>query len=752
MGDLTLRKWLNILFEGDDAESALRQKDILLSLCKETGNDFNEEFASILFKMIVRQIKSLRWTFEGILRDLRAIEQISIVARYLILQIEKERLLRMENFKIPLSDQIDQIRDFERSLGVPNASLVLNRVQLLVQNKKWEDAAIALREAFDLHPDFSFYLKSQNIVSQICREAPSSIFKRRIRIGILGSCTTNFLIPVLKAAGFARGIHLEIYEAPYGNYNQEILNPNSALYSFKPDVVFLLLESHDFTADPLIDDRRVDDYIDQILNLRKILYDRSGAHLIFTGLEMPLIHSWDDLEYTQSTGRCRQISRINRELASAAQTHTSFLSIERLVSLCPVAWSSPRDWFISKQYPSPEGLPILADAVVARIAAIYGLSKKVLILDLDNTLWGGIIGEDGIDGIKVGGSSAQGESFSALQRYAKELRQKGTLLAVCSKNNEADALLPFEHHSDMILKRNDFVSFYANWNDKVSNIKSIANDLNLGLDSFVFIDDNPVERAHVKDMLPDVVVPEFGNHHWRIVPVLQRSMLFESVVLTEEDLKRNENYLKRAKTMQAAKSASNIDDFLRGLKMKCECLPVDDNNISRVVQLLNKSNQFNLTTKRYNIEQVREKMTSSSWWCRAFRLSDQYDDHGIVGILFAELRDQEIYIDTLVMSCRVIGRSLEDLMLNMIQNLAKKSDVHQILGQYIPTERNILVKDFYKSKNFRLLESEKGYWMLDILDSPLPENSIIEIDRKDWTSSCSCTSILKREKAESITI
>ncbi|MDO5581603.1 MAG: HAD-IIIC family phosphatase [Planctomycetia bacterium] len=741
MVELTLRKWLNILFEGSDAESAQVQKSILLRICQETGNDFNDEMVSILFKMIIRQIKSLRWTFEEILRDLRSIESRSQNARCLIFQLENERLLRLENYKVPLSDRIDQIRTIERSLAVPNPSLAMNRVQLLVSDQKWEEAAAAFRDALNLHPEFSFYLKTQNILSKICREADPSIFKRRIRIGVLGSCTTNFFVSVLKAAGFARGIHLEIYEAPYGNYNQEILNPNSALYSFKPDVVFLLIESHDFTADPIIDEQRAENYIKRILNLQQILHDRLGSHLIFTGLDMPLIHTWNDLEYTESKGRCRQIARINQELASSAGPNISFLSVERLISLCSSAWSNPRDWFTSKQYPSPEGLPILADAVAAQIAAIYGLSKKVLVLDLDNTLWGGIIGEDGIDGIKVGGSSAQGESFYALQRYAKELQQKGTLLAVCSKNNEADALLPFEQHSDMLLKRNDFVSFYANWNDKVSNIKSIASDLNLGLDSFVFIDDNPVERAHVKEMLPEVAVPEFGNQHWKIVPFLQRSMFFESIVLTEEDLKRNENYLRRAKTIQAAKSASNIEDFLRGLNMRCTCLPVDENNISRVVQLLNKSNQFNLTTKRYNLEQVRERIESPHWRCRAFRLSDQYDDHGIVGILFAEIREKELFIDTFVMSCRVIGRSLEDLMLEIAQNEAKTAGISSLLGQYIPTAKNILVKDFYKSKNFTPSSEDEGYWDLDILNSPLPENKIIAIDSTEIPLPCSAVSL-----------
>ncbi len=702
MTDISAKKWLKIFF--DSSESASEQRSVLRRICSDLGKNFNFDLAEALENIISNKIQKNVWKQQEIFSDLESLTGKSKIAEYLYLTLSESNIPSVFQFSSDklsvVNEKKNLLENFENGLDSPDPRLSFQRVQNFMKESETVKAFRLLQLIYSRFPDYSFYLKSQAAVSKILDNVPENVFKRKVRLAVLGSCTTGFLLPVLKASAMTKGVLLEIYEGLYGNYNQEILDPDSDLYRFKPDVVFILLESHDFKSNPLTDSGRADEYIARIKNLRNILAERSSAHLIHTGLDMPLNCSWSSLEYTLDEGRRRQIHRINDELSRDLPGNVSFINPELLSQLYGGKWAGERNWYMSKQYPEPDALPVLADAVIAQICAVYGLTKKVLVLDLDNTCWGGIIGEDGLDGIHIGPSSAGGESFSALQRYAKELQQRGILLAVCSKNNEKDALLPFEKHSDMILKRSDFVAFKANWNDKAVNIREIASELNLGLDSFVFVDDNPIERANIRRNIPEVAVPEFDNIHWKIVPVLQRSMFFESIALTKEDRKRHNNYLLRAKANEVAKSSGNMDDFLSGLNMKCACLPVDQNNISRVTQLINKSNQFNLTTRRYNQEQIRERAVSKNWFCRAFRLSDCYDDYGIVGILFAEKNDKYWRIDTLVMSCRVIGRRLEELMLASLYRFAKKTGSEKIIGEYIPTEKNALVSHFYEKQGF----------------------------------------------------
>jgi FkbH-like protein len=372
-------------------------------------------------------------------------------------------------------------------------------------------------------------------------------------------------------------------------------------------------------------------------------------------------------------------------------------------------WSAS-EWHAAKQYPSSSALPRLADAICSHCVAALGLSAKVLAVDLDNTLWGGVIGEDLLGGIRIGPPTPEGEGYRELQQYIKELQQRGVLLAVCSKNNLADAELPFLRHEEMLLKRDDFAAFVANWNDKPANLEQIAGDLSLGLDSLVFLDDNPLERAMVRSRLPDVVVPECGATPWEMLAALRRGMYFETVSLTEEDRRRHESYRGNAARAAAERTAPSLESFLGGLDMSACHGPVDAKTVTRVSQLINKTNQFNLTTRRYTEDQVRAMASSPDWWCRWFRLSDRFGDHGLIGVILAEKGRVEWRIDTWLMSCRVLGRQMEEFMCASLLSAAQREGASNVVGEYLPSEKNAVVSGLYPRMGFEALpESEHRF-------------------------------------------
>ncbi|MDO5554144.1 MAG: HAD-IIIC family phosphatase [Planctomycetia bacterium] len=713
MNEIATQKWISWTIDHPDLPATEETKKFF-DLCRDGGRQFQADLASSLLAAARRKFRAGRWNASEVVDELFRLGQVSETAQYLAACLERETDSGSFTTEEANRRELTLLRELEHSLTSPDSFLACHvaKTALAVGNSSL--AIAELRQALALHPPITSWLKCQTLTEKLLKEAPSGEFRRSCRLAVLGSCTTTFLAHILKSAALARGIRLEVYEAPYGNYNQEILDPNSKLYQFKPEALLLLLESHDLAADPLLDHDDAENYVHRIQNLWNVFRRHTNATIIQTGLEIPSSPAWGALEYTLHTGRVRQIEFINRALSENLPDGVSFIHPAMLTQLVDGPWSSPRDWYVAKQYPAPSALPVLADAVSAHLAASLGLAKKVLVLDLDNTCWGGVVGEDLTSGIKIGSSSGQGESFSALQQYAKDLQTKGILLAVCSKNNEADAIDPFLNHPDMILHRDDFVAFRANWNDKVSNLRSIAEELSLGLDSFVFIDDNPVERALVRRNLPDVTVLEFDNHHWKIVPALQRAMYFDSCSYTHEDQHRHESYLLRAHTMHQAANVDNIEDFLLSLKMTAQVQPVDQGNLTRVTQLINKSNQFNLTTRRYTQEEIAAMARSDSWWLRAFRLTDCYQDHGLVGLLFAEKGHEQWRIDSFVMSCRVIGRRLEDFMLKSLVEDARQSGAKTLLGQYIPTPKNDLVREFLPQHGFQPVPDSPERWTIHL--------------------------------------
>ncbi len=348
-------------------------------------------------------------------------------------------------------------------------------------------------------------------------------------------------------------------------------------------------------------------------------------------------------------------------------------------------------------------------------------------------MWGGVIGEDGLEGIRLGPPSAAGEAHQSLQQYALDLKTRGILLAVCSKNNEEDARLPFLRHDAMVLDLDDLAIFRANWKDKPANLREMATTLALGIDSFVFLDDNPVERGLVRQELPEIAVPELGPDPATFLTTLDRGLYFEAWTLSEEDLKRHTSYRSNVLRTELATSAASIEEYLHKLSMEAEIGPIDDSVLARVVQLIGKTNQFNLTTRRYSEQQIRRMMTSADYWTQYFRLKDRFGDNGLIGVMLAHRVPVEVptwEIDTWLMSCRVIGRQMEEFMLQTLAEAAQAAQIRAIRGVYVPTGKNGMVADLYPKLGFiQLPESPKGesHYLLDLANQTVPRCEFIHI-------------------------
>jgi FkbH-like protein len=584
-------------------------------------------------------------------------------------------------------------------------------IRQLCQSGDWEAAARELRRLLGRPLSYSELARLNRTVDMVAQHAPATM--RQSRIAILGSSTTALLPPLLKALAFRDGIRAEFYEGLYGAYQQEILNPESGLYAFAPNVIILALHWRDLHLSPAIDHAQeaqalVETQAGRFAQFWQTLAERSSAHVIQYAFDLPAEEAWGSLSMALPGGRARLIHAVNEQLRREAHGKSvSILETTRVAMEVGLArWSDPLMWWKAKQHPGPEALPALAEALLAQVRAICGLTRKVIAVDLDNTLWGGVIGEDGLDGIKVGPGTPEGEAHAALQQYLKELSMRGILLAVCSKNNPEDAQLPFGRHPGMVLRLEDFAAFVANWKDKATNLRAIADELSLGLDSFVFLDDNPMEREWIRSQLPQVAMPEGGASVYGFQRALDRGRYFESLVLSKEDLARARQYRDEAQRRELQQGAQSMGDFLAGLKMQAACLPVTPANLERVTQLTNKTNQFNLTTRRYTRPQVQELTALPGAWARAFQLEDCFGGYGLIGVIFCRrLRPSAWEIDTWLMSCRVLGRQMEQFMFDQLMAAAQMAGIEELIGVYRPTGKNALVAQHYDKLAFRLVDN-----------------------------------------------
>jgi FkbH-like protein len=599
-----------------------------------------------------------------------------------------------------------------------DADSFLHRARALARENRFSEAIADMQSALQRFPHYTFFIKSEKLLDRLMASDAWQP-RRTAKLAILASSTTSLLAPVLRAVGFRRGVKFEIYEGVYGNYQQEILDPHSGLHRFRPDIVVVLLNHHDLGLPPTGGHRIAHDFVLRLRELWKVLLDRSPCHIVQVGFDSPPDGAWGSLEDTLPEGRRRVIAEANEALSANLPYGVSFVDANAVAVNTGAAYWSASEWHTTRQYPASAALPLLADYLCAHGAAALGLSAKVLAVDLDNTLWGGVVGEDLLEGIRVGSPTAEGEGFLELQRYLKELQQRGVLLAVCSKNNLADAELPFRRHDAMILKREDFAAFKANWDEKPGNLQQIAQELALDLDSFVFLDDNPLEREIVRSQLPQVTVPECDSSPWEILTTLRRGMYFETIALTEEDLTRHASYQSNAVRTAAQENAPSLESFLDGLKMAVRHGPIDVRTLPRVTQLINKTNQFNLTARRYTEDQVHVMAASPNWWCHWFRLADRFGDHGLIGVILAEKSLSEWRVDTWLLSCRVLGRRVEEFMGQCLLSAARAEGATTVNGEYIPTEKNTLVSDFYPRMGFASQSGHERRYVVSLAGSPI---------------------------------
>lgn len=611
----------------------------------------------------------------------------------------------------------------------------LARARLYLRLGRIDDAFADLRRAVVGQEEYGFLTVAARLLDRLSRRgAPSA--QRKARIAILSSTTTDLMASLLRLVCFRDGIEADLYVGPYGNVQQEILSPASGLYAFAPDFVLIATHWHDANLPPFSSspDDEVQRVTSEFRQLWETLLQRQACRIIQHNFDLPEIDAYGHLGLSLPGGRGHMLREINRRLQEFAPAPVAVLDLDHTAATYGKRnWADMAYWYTAKQYPAADALVLLVNQQVALIRAGLGLTKKVLALDLDNTLWGGVIGEDGLEGIRLGPPSAAGEAHQALQRYAAELKERGILLVVCSKNNEEDARLPFLHHDAMILRLDDFVIFRANWRDKPANLRDIAGQLNLGIDSFVFLDDNPVERELMRRNLPEVAVPECGADPAGYVAALDRGLYFEAWSLSQEDRERHQSYRSNALREELRTSAASLEDFLRSLNMVAEIGPVGDPVLARVVQLIGKTNQFNLTSRRHSEAEVRQMIELDGSWTQYFKLNDRFGDNGLVGAMIARHIPADIptwEIDTWLMSCRVIGRQMEQFMLQTLIDAAHKHGVRALRGVYAPTAKNAMVAQLYPRLGFTQIGQQPDGttdYALDLTMQTIPGCEFIRI-------------------------
>lgn len=562
-------------------------------------------------------------------------------------------------------------------------------------------------------------------VRRIFPQGPETLATKPVRLAVLGSSTLTHLLPAIRVAGLRRGIWIETYENDYGQYLQELTEPDSALHAFKPTAILVALDAYHMaagitagmdqaTADAALEDMK--DRVKQVWTLARDTFKCPIIHQATLPVHLPVL---GNNEHRAAGSRAGFVNRLNQSVrAMAEQEGVDILAVDaRAARDGVVRWHDTGLWHRSKQEVMPNVAPLYGDLVGRWAAAKQGRSFKCLVLDLDNTVWGGVIGDDGLEGIALGQGSPLGEAYVAFQEYARELSRRGIILAVCSKNDEVNAVEPFEKHPDMVLKRGDIASFVANWQNKADNIRAIARELNIGIDSLVFIDDNPFERNLVRQELPMVAVPEVSDDPTSYPVAIADAGYFEGLSITDEDRERTSQY-QGNKAREALKAAvTDLPAYLRGLEMQLIWRRFDKIGQQRIVQLINKSNQFNLTTKRYTDEDIIAVMADPDAFGLQLRLTDRFGDNGIIAIIIGRLQaNKDLAIDTWLMSCRVLGRQVEPTTLNLIAQEARKLGARRLVGEYIPTKKNGMVRDHYAKLGFTVMSTDEKGGNVNMLD------------------------------------
>lgn len=556
--------------------------------------------------------------------------------------------------------------------------------------------------------NYATWVKASRTLDSLAESAFESL-SRRLTIVVLSTWNTREYAQFLRLAAARCGIAASVLETPYAQYFNFSLDPASELYAHEPDVVMLCPDYR--AAGVTVSTESPEQALQENVQRWQLVWDairrQSRASIIQLGFAIPAFDEFGHLGGGIPGSKAQLFRNLNLELAGEARKRDiGFVDTDAIAAqFGKAAWFDDRNWYWAKIALSSRALPILARQCAAVLAARAGLSRRCLVLDLDNTLWGGVIGDDGLNGIRLG-SGPDGEAYQEFQRRIKALAERGVILAVCSKNEPAIAREPFLQHPEMVLHLDDFAVFEASWESKSVAIQRVAQLLNIGLSSLTFVDDNPYEREQVRAALPDVDILNLPDDPAGYAAALAAYPYLELPSFTAEDRDRGRQYRARSAARELKDEAASLADYQSRLNMVATISPVNQINLDRVVQLINKTNQFNLTTRRRNREEVIQLLAREDVDIFLARLRDCFADHGLVVVAIGIQVESSLEIDTLLMSCRVIGRDLERVVIDELTERARQRGCTEVRGWYLPTERNALVADLYARSGFELVDAE----------------------------------------------
>jgi FkbH-like protein len=607
---------------------------------------------------------------------------------------------------------------------VPVNNHPYHQIEDLLDHGEWSAASAALADLWRNRPTASTasYVVSRYDRLQEYLQLPV------YRLAILRSFTVEPAVLFLRAVAFANGLCLTVQPSEFNAYAQAILDPNSNLYSFEPDVVILAVQTRDIAPELWNDfadlspneiaaaiERVAVDFRNWVVAFRS----HSETPLVLHTLEAPLIPSNGlALDAQGEVGQAEAIRRLNLELLRLAREHAGvyLLDYDALVARYGrAAWHDESKWLTMRMPIAASCLIQMANEWLRFLQPLTGRSCKALVTDLDNTLWGGIIGEDGLSGIRLG-PEYPGAAFRSLQRAILDLYRRGIILAVCSKNNLSDAMEVLESHPGMLLRPHHFAVLRINWNDKAQNLREIAAELNIGVEALAFLDDSPIERKWIRSQLPEATVIDLPDDPMAYASALRESPAFERLSTSAEDRERGHYYAGQRLRTELKQSTASLEEFYRSLLLEVDVSLLTPQDMTRVAQLTQKTNQFNLTTRRYNEQQIGKMAAGADWRVYTVRVRDRFGDNGLVGVAITHLQGRVCEIDTFLLSCRVIGRTVETALLATIAEQARLEGAQRLVGSFLPTKKNAPAGDFYRSHGFTCIANEDSEptWEVDL--------------------------------------
>ncbi len=554
----------------------------------------------------------------------------------------------------------------------------------------------------------------------------------KIRVALLGDTATQLLVTAIKGEAMDRGFSLDLYEGEYNQVERQVMDPTSEFYQFNADISIIFQSTHKLgeyhSSLPIVKQEQLAE--ERLSFIASLCESPSFANKKLIYFNYPEIEDTVFGSYANKveSSFSYQVRKLNYELMNLSRQYPNLF-------ICDIAglqnmlgrqfMFAPNVYMTTEMVLSVNAIPYVASRVVDIIAAIKGQFKKCMILDLDNTVWGGVIGDDGLEGIELGHGLGIGKAFTEFQMWVKKLKQRGIIICVASKNNEDTAKEPFEKHPDMVLKLDDIAVFQANWETKVDNIRTIQGILNIGFDSMVFLDDNPFERNMVRENIPGITVPELPEDPAMYLEYLYSLNLFETASYSNADKDRTKQYQVEAKRVSLSKTFTNEADFLKSLDMVSIVSGFTKFNTPRVAQLSQRSNQFNLRTIRYTEGDIAAIADNPDFIDLSFTLEDKFGDNGLIAVIIMRKQDADtLFVDTWFMSCRVLKRGMEDFTLNTMVEKAKAKGFKRILGEYIPTPKNKMVESHYLNLGFMPLDDVSNRYVLE-LDNYQPKECYI---------------------------